>query len=131
MEINDLSTAGHETPSECEIFGVDGEKTDVVISVLGADSKTARISSKVRLDEVVAETKGKGNGKDPKFIAEVMQEAELRVVADCTAGWKGLQSEGEDYELSYESALEFYRKVPYIVAQLNVHMREDGNFIKG
>lgn len=96
-----------------------GKDTDIVITLLGADSKAFRDASREARRDALKE-----QSEDPR-------EMTIRVVTACTVGWKGIEENGEPVEHSDDAAVDLYTRYPWLLAQCDRFINERANFFRG
>lgn len=121
----DLS-AKAEAGSEVKILDPkSGEPTDIVITVVGSDSKTYRNAV------ALAAYEHKMGGDDDSEMLERLETVISRqysTLAACTTGWEGIELDGETLEFSRENALKLYSRFDWISQDVFVHIKNRENF---
>lgn len=127
MELSQLATAeAHEEGAECNITDpLTGEPTDVFIRIMGADSAKWREQKKKQTNAVI---EARASGKDFSVDFDAMDVAALVAV---TIGWRGIMSDGEEYEFNAKNAKHLYSNSPSVVGQLLAFLSDGANFTKG
>lgn len=127
MDIKRLATAeAHSEGSECNILDpITGEPTDVFITIMGADSTEWRAQKKKQTNAVIA---ARASGKDTDIDFDQM---DVDALAAVTIGWRGIVSDGQDYEFNKSNAKKLYQSAPSVVGQLLGFLSDGANFIKG
>lgn len=127
MDFAQLATAqAHAQGAECNIKSpLNGEATDVFITVMGADSREWRAAKKAQTQQIL---KAKSLGKEEALDFDKM---DVDALVSVTLSWRGIAKDGEDYEFSEKNARELYRDAPGVVTQLLEFLGDGENFISG
>ena len=113
-----------ERGADCEILHpVTEEKLDMVITLVGSESKTFKKASRA------AQQKHVKKGKRRITIDE-MEEDGIVILARCTMGWRGVVIEGKQIECNFENAKMLYTRFPFIKKQVDVFVGDLENFTK-
>lgn len=127
MDIKSLMTADdHAAGAECNIYSpVDGKATDVFICISGVDSPIWRKQKRKQTTAIMQQARGKST-------AELdYDQMDIEALVDATIAWRGIISDGKEYEFSKENVLALYSKSPGIVSQLLDFIADKRNFTKG
>jgi len=113
MELDNLVTAeSHESGAEINIVSpVDGQMTDVFITIKGVDSRTWRQVKKEQTREII---NARADGKMDSLDYDLM---DAKALATSTVSWRGIVKDGKEYECNYDNALALYKDAPSVVAQ--------------
>ena len=102
----------------CEITAPDGSSTDIKISVYGSGSKEYMQAVRKLTDE--------NAGKD--ITASLNHEAGVKLLASVTAGWEGVEEQGEALVFSQEEAERIYDEYPWIAKQVDEFIGKNKHF---
>jgi len=114
MDLNKLdSVAACEKGFPLSIKDAEDNPTDIVITVVGVDSKifrneNARIQSRIQM----AEKRGK------KLDQDELEQDYCALLAKCTLGWENVDKNGKPWEFSQDAAQEVYESYPIIKSQV-------------
>jgi hypothetical protein len=127
MDFAQLATAqAHAQGAECNIKNpLNGEPTDVFITIMGADSREWRAAKKAQTSQIL---KAKSQGKEESLDFDKM---DVDALVSVTLGWRGIAKDGEDYEFNKKNARELYQDAPGVVTQLLEFLGDGENFISG
>lgn len=100
---------------------VTGADLPVEIYLYGIDSEQYHRSQRAVIDAKLAR-KGRDAARD--------LEDGLGLLADCTAGWKGVVLNGEELEHSRENAIELYRQLKWLREQVDQFIGDRSRFIR-
>lgn len=115
-----------EAGSEVKILDpVNGEPTDIIITVVGADSKTYRNAVALAAYEY------KIGDDDSKMLErlEAVISRQYSTLAACTTGWEGIEIDGKPLEFNRTNALELYTRFDWLAQVVFDHIRKRENFI--
>lgn len=105
---------------------VSSEKTDIVITLLSADSDIYR-SRLNKMSDRMQRTLHKRKGRQLSS-AELRGES-IELYADCTAGWKNIELEKAPFEHNKENAVKLYTDYPWIFEQVEEFVEDRANFL--
>lgn len=127
MDFAQLATAqAHAQGAECNIKNpLNGEPTDVFITIMGADSREWRAAKRAQTSQIL---KAKSQGKEDSLDFDKM---DVDALVSVTLDWRGIAKDGEDYEFSKKNARELYQDAPGVVTQLLEFLGTGENFISG
>lgn len=127
MELSQLATAEtHQEGAECNIADpLTKQPTDVYIKIMGADSAKWREQKKKQTNAVL---EARANGKASSIDFDQMDVDALVAV---TLDWRGIKSDGEDYEFTKANAKHLYENSPAVVNQLLAFLSDGANFTRG
>jgi hypothetical protein len=127
MDFAQLATAQtHAQGAECNITNpLNGEPTDVFITIMGADSREWRAAKKAQTSQILkAKSQSKEEGLD-------FDKMDVDALVSVTLEWRGIAKDGKDYEFSKKNARELYQDAPGVVTQLLEFLGNGENFISG
>lgn len=117
MNIDQLYTVeDHEHGAEMQVRGPDGILLDMFVSLKGVDSKTFR--------------KAYNQAKREILLGEDSAEAEAKVLAEVSTGWRGFNDKGEELIFTKELAIQLYINAPYLKEQVDQFIAKRKNFIQ-
>lgn len=127
MDFAQLATAqAHAQGAECNIKNpLNGEATDVFITVMGADSREWRAAKKAQTQQIL---KAKSQGKEDSLDFDKM---DVDALVSVTLAWRGISKDGQDYECDAKNARALYQDAPGVVTQLLEFLGDGENFISG
>lgn len=115
MNIDELYTVEHhEKGAEMQVRNEDGKKLDMFITLAGIDSKLWRNAFNSHKKELID-----GN-----------EDADAKLYAEVTLGWRGFMSKDKELEFSKKKAEQLYVNAPYIMGQVDKFIADRGNFTK-
>lgn len=124
MEINDLTTSDkHEAGAEYNVLDNKGKKTDVFITLQGADSKEWR---KQKRKQTAAIMKARADETDIDY-----DELDVNALVEATISWRGLIKDKKEFPCTAENKKYLYENTPSLVNQLLVFIGDSANFTKG
>ena len=94
-----------------------GDETDIIISVVGSDSRQYR--------QAYAEEIRRAYTEKPSH-----DESDARVYSQCITGWSGIEENGKEVEFSPEAALNIFSKYQWICDQVGLAVDARANFTK-
>jgi hypothetical protein len=100
------------------------ETGPVTITVISEDSEKFRAS---RRKAVNRRLKGRGN---QTYTAEQAETDAIEALVDATIGWSNISMDGQMVEFSRENVREVYRRLPWLVKQVDAHVTDRSNFIR-
>ena len=120
MELSDLFPISKELP----ITMPDGSPTDVVLKVVGHDSKRFREVAKKYAQQLMG---------DDKPSVELLEKQNAELVAACIVGWSGLTKEGVVLDYSEDEAMSLMLKpeLTFIREQVERFVAQRANFFRG
>ena len=127
MELSRFNTRkGAEQGYDLTLVDLNGARTDIVITLLGADSKTyqdkLREHQRRRLSMI---SRTRRLTQSPE---ELDSEA-LELTVAATTGWIGMEMNGAEFPYSEENARSLYSDYPAIREQVDVAINERANFL--
>ena len=127
MDFNQLATAqAHGEGAECNILDpVTREPSDVYIKIMGADSKEWRAAKKKQTSAIL---RARSQGKEDALDFDKM---DVEALLSVTIGWRGIISDGEEYEFNKTNARKLYENAPSVVNQLLDFLSNGANFTNG
>jgi len=118
MKLDTLYTTElHDAGAEVRIYDDKGKKTDLLITVVGMDSKAFRKHSKRHQKAYLEALRSKKEFDD--------DELNLQGLVDCTVGWRGVEE-----KFSKKLCSDLYKNAPYIKDQIDTFMGDRANFTK-
>lgn len=127
MDISKLDTVtGANKGASMTVYAPDGEKTDISICLVGADSDIYRKALRKRQDRRLAMLQKRG--KQKMSSAEIEEEG-IALLAACTMGWENLEENGKPLACNLENAERLYRDFPDIQRQVDEFIGESANFL--
>ena len=127
MDFAQLATAqAHAEGAECNIKNpLNGEPTDVFITIMGSDSREWRAAKKNQTSQIL---KAKSQGKEESLDFDRM---DVDALLSVTIDWRGIIKDGEEFEFNKKNARELYQDAPGVVSQLLEFLGNGENFIGG
>ena len=104
----------------------DGTETDVVISVIGAGSRTYK-QADAKIEAYKAQCYKRGKSPDD----EVLEDLNIKLVASCTRDWKGVEEDGKPIKFSYDEAVRMYKAYPLLTNQVIGAIHDVVNQLEG
>lgn len=127
MNIKSLESKKVNNGSDLTIrHPVTGEKTDIVITLLSADSQKYQ-NGLNRLADKRSRMLLKGKRRNLS-IAELRTE-NIELYAECTLGWKNISFDKTPFEYSRENAVALYTDFPWIFEQVEEFVEDRANFL--
>lgn len=129
MELNKLDTRkGAEQGIDLEIVDPNGEKTEIVITIRGADSHTYQAK--------FTEIRRRVNNQLQKMRRDRLPQGDLdaydiELLAAVTVGWKGIDLDGASFPFSESNAQRLYADYPAIREQVDAAVNDRSNFLPG
>ena len=127
MDFNELATAqAHALGAECNIRSpINGEPTDVFITVMGSDSREWRAAKKAQTSQII---KAKSEDNEASLDFDKM---DVDALVSVTLDWRGIVKDGEEFKFTKANARELYADAPSVVAQLLKFLGNGENFTSG
>lgn len=100
-----------------------GVKTDVVITVIGSDSKSYRKARSTEQRRAILDAKATGEEVDVDLV-------NARIYAKCVTGWTGMFDGENEIVFTPEKALEILTNLPWICDQVGEAVEKRVNFMK-
>jgi len=120
MDIDDLYTADlHDEGAEMKVKTREGKETDMVLILMGADSKVFR-------KELLSMKREMAINPDCDI-----DEAKAKCLAAITKGWKNFNSKGKELKFSKKLVKNLYVKSPYIMDEVDIFINNNANFTRG
>lgn len=93
---------------------VTGEDTDCKVKVVGVGSRPYK-QAMDKIDSYKAQCARKRNGQvDDDVVAEMY----VKLLADCTKSWTGVEVDGKPVEFTHANAVDMYTKYPVLATQV-------------
>ena len=93
-----------------------GKPTDIVINIIGADSKTYRTAKTNAYRESM-------QGKDADEIS-------AKIYASCVTGWQNVVKDGKEIGFSPEKAFDLFCDLNWLMDQVGAAVEKRANFMK-
>ena len=90
------------------------EETDCKVQVVGVGSRPYKQAME-KIDAYKAQCVSKRKGR---IDEDVVAEMYVKLLADCTKSWKGVEVDGKPVEFSQANAVEMYTKYPVLATQV-------------
>lgn len=132
MDISELNlTDKSDQPKPVDIYHpITGEKTDIVISIVGRESTQARrFGRKVRQDMFQRAQQYWKQGKEVPSLSDDEEDTlDARQLAAIITGWDGIEKDGQPYPYNPDNALELMRTYPWMARQIDKAHKDDELF---
>jgi hypothetical protein len=99
----------------------------ITLRVCGQDSRRYREVDREHTDR---RFKRMGRGGNTDLSAKELELERLERVVSCTLGWENVYLDNQPLSFSQENALELYKRLPWLVEQVNRFVQDRGNFLK-
>lgn len=120
MNLNELTSS--DTFDVIILHPITGKKTDITITVYGADSKKYKnINHRTRNDKL--------RNMRRKETSENIEERSLKLLAGITKSWKNVKEDKKQIECNAKNALYVYEKFDFICEQVDKAVHDRENFL--
>lgn len=128
MELKKLDTrAAAERGFALSLVDANGQPTDITITVRGADSSVYR---DVQRDQQRRRLAHVSRTRKVTLTPEEIDAEALELTVAATAGWTGIEVDGEPLAFSTAAAEKLYRDYPMIREQVDAAINDRSNFLQ-